>query len=122
MTSSPARVGPVVRRARLATRVLVAVQPREATDLRAQPWARLVLAAAAVLAVDAHRLTVMLLQRLTAARAAHWAWPVRLALRVAWLPTVAAVPVAVAAAVAASLLEEQLVGRAVPVAQDLMEC
>jgi hypothetical protein len=83
VTSSPAQVGQVVRRVRLATRVLAAVQPREATGLRAQPLVRLVLAAAVVLAVDAPRLTVMLLRRLTAARAVHWARLVRLVLRVA---------------------------------------
>jgi hypothetical protein len=71
VTSSPAQAGLVVRRVRLATGALVAVPPREATDLGAQQWARLVLVVAAVLAVYARRLTEMLLRLLTVARAAH---------------------------------------------------
>jgi hypothetical protein len=122
-TFSPAQVGQVARRVRLVARALAAVPPREATDLLAQPWARLVLVAVAARAVDARRPMEMLLQRLTAARVAHWAWLVRLVLRAAWLPMVAAVPVAAAAVVAASLpLLVLKVGLAVPVAQDLMEC
>jgi len=111
----------VARRVRLATRVPAAIQPREATEHRAQPWARLVLAAAVVLAVDARRLTVMLLRRLTAARVVARARLVRLVLRVAWLPMVAAVPAAAVAAVAASLLGEQLAGLAGPVALALTD-
>jgi hypothetical protein len=123
VTSSPAQVAQVVRRVRLATRALAAVPPREATERRAQRLARLVLAAVVVLAVDARRLMGMALRRLTAARAVHWEWPVQLVLRVAWLPMVAAVPVVAVAVAAASLLErEQLAGRAVLVARDLMEC
>jgi hypothetical protein len=111
----------VARRVRLATRVPAAIQPREATEHRAQPWARLVLAVEVGLAAVNLRLMGMALRRLTAARVVALARLVRLVLRVAWLPMVAVVPAAVVAAVAASLLGEQLAGRAVPVAQDLMD-
>jgi hypothetical protein len=73
----------VVRRVRLATQVPAAIQPREATEHRAQPWARLVLAAAVVLAAVNLRLTGMHLRRLTAARAADLVPMDRLALKAA---------------------------------------
>jgi len=110
----------------LATRALAGCLLLAATEHRAQPWARLVVQVAAVeagLVEDNRRQTVMDLRRLTAARAAHLVPMDRLALKAAWLPTVAVVPVAAAAAAAVCLPPLVLkAGRAVPVAQDLMEC
>jgi hypothetical protein len=97
----------------------------EETEHRAQRLARLAVLVAAVeveLAAVNLRLMGMALRRLTVAREAQQAPMERLALKAAYLPTVAAVPAAVVAVVAVCLpLLVLKAGRAVPVAQDLME-
>jgi hypothetical protein len=117
---------PVARLTRRATRVPAAIQPREETEHRAQPWARLAVPVAAVEVGPAAvnlRLTGMALRRLTVETEAQQAPTVRLAVKAAYLPTVAAAPAVVVAVAAACLpLLVLKVGRAVPVAQDLMEC